>query len=110
MYRYRVKTKISDYISGTYLSMIIFIAIFVAFIYAVGSISSDTTERQEKSLDAAINRGIVSCYFVEGTYPPSLAYLKEHYGLTDDEESFFVDYRPIGANIYPEVAIIRRDK
>jgi hypothetical protein len=45
---------------------------------------------------------------VEGKYPESLDYLKEHYGLTYNEDLFFVDYRVSGSNILPDVTIIER--
>ncbi|MCR5278721.1 MAG: hypothetical protein K6E19_04690 [Lachnospiraceae bacterium] len=109
MYRFNQGFDIKEHLSGARISVVLFIGIFLIFIFALGSISSDTLDRQEDSLQSAINRGIVSCYCVEGTYPPSLSYLKEHYGLTYDEDNFFVDYRPIGSNIYPDVTIIRKD-
>ena len=37
-----------------------------------------------------------------------LDYLKKNYGLHYDENRYFVDYQPLGANILPEVTIIRR--
>ena len=39
---------------------------------------------------------------------PSLSYMEEHYGLTYNEELFFVDYQPIGSNIFPNATIIRK--
>ena len=59
-----------------------------------------------ESLENALNRSITQCYAVEGAYPPSLAYIKEHYGLIYDEELFYVDYQPIGSNIMPDVTIM----
>lgn len=109
MYRFNQVSKIKEHISGPMLSLVLFIGVFLIFVFALGNISGDTLDRQEESLQSAINRGIVSCYCVEGTYPPSLSYLKEHYGLIYDEDSFFVDYRPIGSNIFPDVTIIRKD-
>ena len=45
---------------------------------------------------------------MEGSYPESLQYLKEHYGLTYDDDKFFVDYQTLGSNIMPDVTIIDR--
>ncbi len=108
MYRFNQGFNIKEHISGSRLSLVLFVAIFIFFVLALSNISSDTMDRQEESLEAALNRGIVSCYCVEGTYPPSLSYLKDHYGLIYDEDNFFVDYRPIGSNIYPDVTVIRK--
>ena len=59
-----------------------------------------------KRLETALQRSVIQCYAVEGTYPPSLDYIKTHYGLTYDKDLFFVDYQPVGSNMRPEVTII----
>ena len=48
------------------------------------------------------------CYAIEGSYPESLQYLKDNYGLTYDEEKYFIDYQVLGSNILPDVTIIDR--
>ena len=37
-----------------------------------------------------------------------LEYLKENYGLTYNEDLFYVDYRTTGANLMPDVTIIEK--
>ncbi|MCQ2519195.1 MAG: hypothetical protein MJ107_01555 [Lachnospiraceae bacterium] len=108
-YRFGKKEKIIGHVGSLLLSVIVFMAILVAFLYALSSISASTLERQQEALEDAINRSVISCYCVEGTYPPSLDYLVEHYGLTYDSDLFFVDYKAIGANILPDITIIRKD-
>lgn len=108
MYRFSQGSKLKSKFSGIYVMILIFVVLFFVFLRSLGSITEDTLSRQEESLNVAINRSIVSCYCVEGTYPPSLQYLKDHYGLTYDDETFFVDYTAIGSNIYPDVTVIRR--
>lgn len=94
---------------GIHISIALFVLLFVFFLYMLGDISKETLDRQEKSLNTAINRSIVSCYCVEGTYPPSLEYIEEHYGLIYDKDTFFVDYQIFGSNIYPDVTILRKE-
>lgn len=108
MARFKKENFIKRHFSSTYFSVLLFILLFVYFAVMVQSISEDTVDRQEESLNVALNRCIVSCYSVEGTYPPSLEYIKEHYGLFYDDNTFFVDYTPIGSNIYPDVTVMRR--
>lgn len=91
------------------LSFLLFAALFCLFIYGVNSVSASAEDRQQESLETAIQRDIVHCYAIEGTYPPSLDYMKEHYGLTYDTNDFFVDYQPIGSNVLPNVTVIRLD-
>lgn len=90
------------------LPAIAFIILFVLFIKGISSVSDTTYEKQEESLHTAIERSVVQCYAVEGTYPPSLAYLEEHYGLTYDHNLFFIDYQVYGSNIYPDITILRK--
>lgn len=96
--------------SGPVLSWLIFAAVLVIFLIFVNRISATTTEKQEEALKSALDRAIINCYCVEGTYPPSLDYIEEHYGLTYDEDLFFVDYRAIGSNMLPDVTVIRKEE
>lgn len=108
MYRFIERKSLKSYFSSIHFSVLFFLVLIIYFSFSLKSISEETIARQEASLQAAINRGIVSCYCVEGTYPPSLKYLVDHYGITYDKNSFFVDYQAIGSNIYPDVTIIRK--
>lgn len=98
----------TSFFRGPILSICIFAILFGAFFFAVEHLSEDTKDRQLESLENAIQQSIVYCYTLEGSYPESLEYMKEHYGLTYNEDLFFVDYRLLGANIMPDVTIIER--
>ena len=91
-----------------HLTFLAFIALIIVFFLGFSDISERTQNNQRESLQTAIQRDVIHCYAVEGTYPPSLDYLKEHYGLIYDEERFFVDYRSIGSNIMPDITIIEK--
>lgn len=108
MYGYNREKTIKKIFSGMTASILVFVLLFVLFLFAVGSISKDSVDSQEENLNTALHRSIVSCYCVEGTYPPSLDYIKQHYGLMYDENLFFVDYISEGSNIYPDVTVIRK--
>lgn len=109
MYRFSQESRIKSKFSGIHFSVLLFVVLFVYFLYMLGNISKDTVDRQQQSLETALNRSIVSCYCVEGTYPPSLDYIVEHYGLMYDTDTFAVDYIAIGSNIYPDVTVMRRE-
>lgn len=110
MYRFGFDQVKKRRINSLLISAVLFIVLFGFFLYLITGISKDTTTRQEQALNDALNRAIVSCYSIEGTYPPSLDYIVRHYGLIYDSRLFFIDYRPIGSNIYPEVTVIRKEK
>lgn len=89
-------------------SIVVFIIVIGLFYYGVQSVSSRTDAEQLASLESALQQSITHCYAVEGSYPESLTYLKEHYGISYDEDKYFVDYRPSAANIMPDVTIIEK--
>lgn len=109
MYRFQYQ-KSSRHISRTLLSILICFLIILAFMQGISSLSEDTTKRQRTALEQAINRSVACCYSMEGSYPEDLEYLKEHYGLTYNEDLFFVDYRIVGANLMPDITIIEKEE
>lgn len=106
MNRFEENSKFFFLIKRIKLSAIVFLTVFFATLYGMAQVQKDTNERQILSLNNAINRSVLQCYAVEGTYPPSLEYIKEHYGLYYDEDDFFVDYQSIGSNIMPDITVI----
>lgn len=90
------------------LSAAFFAGIMLVFLLAVSGLEEDTAQRQQQELETALHRGILTCYALEGKYPESLQYLKEHYPLHYNEELFFVDYRVQGGNLMPDVTVLKR--
>ena len=85
-----------------------FLLVMILFLSGISSLSESTTARQKQALENAITQSISYCYSVEGVYPESLEYLKDNYGLTYNEDLFYVDYRTTGANLMPDVTIIEK--
>lgn len=92
------------------LSVTIFIAVIVIFIYGVSAVSNSSVVNDKEILTEAIEKDIIHCYCVEGMYPPSVKYMQEHYGLTFDDDKYIVDYEYIGANIMPKFMVIQKNK
>ena len=90
-----------------FLPLIMGVIVIAVFLCGVNYVSASSLDGQQESLEKAISRDVAQCYAVEGTYPPNLDYLINHYGLTYNEELFYVDYESIGSNIYPDITIIR---
>ncbi|MBQ1193874.1 MAG: hypothetical protein IIV45_10850 [Lachnospiraceae bacterium] len=99
----RKKRSITTYLPVLF--SILFLCIFVSF---SDSFSESNRNREKEILQAALNRSIVQCYALEGTYPDNLVYLQENYGFTYNEEHFYIDYHYIGGNLRPDVTIIER--
>lgn len=109
--KHRFETrKQNPFLRNFSVSVVGFLIVLSVFVAGVSNVSRRADAQAARTLEQAVNRGIIRCYTIEGSYPGSLQYLKDHYGLTYDEERFFVDYQVLGSNIIPEVTIIdRRD-
>ena len=95
-------------LSNVNFSALLFIAVLIGFMIAVSDFADNNAANQKEILTDAISRDIVHCYAIEGSYPPSLDYIEEHYGLTYDHDRFLIDYEVMGSNLMPNVTIIER--
>ena len=108
MSRRFIKNRQTSYLRNVLISIALFLAVFGFFSYGIVSVQKDMEKNEMETLQSAVTRDITRCYAQEGTYPESLTYLKKHYGLSYDSSKYFVDYQPLGANIMPDVTIIRK--
>ncbi len=106
--RFTTKKEYFSRLSRIRVIYIICPLLLLVFFLSLSSIQESTLQKQQESLKTALIRDITHCYAVEGFYPPSLDYIEEHYGLTYDKDLFFVDYRPVGSNMRPDVTVILR--
>lgn len=51
----------------------------------------------------AIREAALTCYAVEGAYPDSVDYLRQHYRLAYDTERYFVTYDAFASNLIPDI-------
>lgn len=94
--------------SSVPLPLLLFIIVILLFLYGINQVSGSQVMDEQKYLENALMRDISHCYAIEGTYPPSLQYMKEHYGLTYDSEKYIVNYEYIGSNVLPSYRIIEK--
>jgi len=106
MNRFRTSSPISATSVWRVISTLFLVVCLFLFLQGILNVESSTNSEQTKSLENAIRRSVVQCYVVEGTYPPSLEYLTEHYGITYDSDRYYVDYTAIGSNLMPDITII----
>ena len=106
MNRFNKQNKSLSLFQRLFFSIVIFMVFFVFFYYGISSVSQTSTAEEKQSLETALKHAVVHCYSTEGNYPESLDYLVEHYGITYDAAKFFIDYRPVAANIMPDITII----
>jgi len=108
MNRFSKKSVKNRILESANFSVLFFVVVMAVFVMAISAISANNEENGLKTLESALDKDIVHCYAVEGYYPPSLAYIEDHYGLTYDHSKYIVDYEPIGNNIMPTVTILEK--
>lgn len=91
------------------LSIIVFILVIGGCWVFADHIRYSNEVEQKEILQNAVDRMITECYAMEGSYPPDIEYLVEHYGLTYDEDEYWIDYQYIASNLRPDVTIIKRN-
>ena len=80
--------------------------LLMGFAGAVNGLDRDSREESKRRLEEALRRGCVACYAAEGIYPPDLDYLKEHYGIQVDEETYVVYYDIFAENLMPDITVL----
>lgn len=69
----------------------------------VGSLEENSSSVREAVLSSARQ-----CCAIEGTYPSSIEYLEEHYGLSVNHKDYLITYEAFSSNILPEVTVTVR--
>lgn len=89
-----------------WLPVLSFAAAIILVVLGVNRTSRAANDQMYSAARDSVMRCVAECYALEGTYPPSIQYLKENYGLTVDESRYIVHYRSLGGNLLPEVAVL----
>ncbi len=89
------------------LGLCVFLAAAVWMVRGVRQTAAASDEEGRLMAEQAVRRAAVSCYAVEGAYPESYAYLKEHYGVAVDEQTYAVFYEVFASNIMPDITVVR---
>ncbi|MCY1714664.1 hypothetical protein [Caproiciproducens galactitolivorans] len=91
------------------LSVLAFCAVLCLFWCGFGSAQRANSREKLQITQSAIQKGIVSCYAVEGFYPPNIKYLEEHYGISIDHSKYIVHYETAGGNVMPSVEVLEKN-
>ena len=84
-------------------------AIVLALVaYGLNVTSGQKSAEELKLAEDNLRKAVVSCYAIEGRYPDSYEYIKEHYGVMVDEERYIVHYQVFASNIMPDITLVER--
>ena len=93
---------------GLAITLIACIAILACGLFLLNGIDSASAGAEEALVQEAVRRAMITCYAVEGAYPPDVNYLMENYGLAYNDEEYFVSYQAFASNVLPEIHVTRK--
>lgn len=88
--------------------LIVIAGVLILSVLLVNRISSAQDIAETELVKDAIRNAAVTCYAVEGAYPDSVEYLREHYQLAYDESRYFVTYEAFATNHIPDIYVTER--
>lgn len=81
-------------------------AAIAAGIIGIASVRGGTSDKELQIAEDSVRRAAVTCYSIEGAYPPNYEYLRENYGLRIDESRIAVMYSVFASNLMPDITVI----
>ena len=93
------------------MAAVIFTLAVIVMIF-IGLRETEISSRAEglRLLQESLMRAAVQCYAVEGRYPDSIEYIKEHYGVFIDNTRYTVHYRIFASNILPDITVLELNR
>lgn len=89
-------------------SAAVFAAVFAAFLFGVKNTQTANSAEELRIAKESIERAVMTCYAIEGSYPDTYDYLVKNYGVRVDTDKYFVDYKIFASNIMPDVTVIEK--
>ena len=88
--------------------VVIVLMVLVFLVQGLSAVSDTTGALGLSAAQQALEHSVMQCYAIEGSYPPDVAYLKKNYALSINEDLYLIHYRPISANLLPEMRVLPR--
>ena len=76
------------------------------FLAALSNLDKGNALEEKEQLETALRKATVSCYSIEGAYPPTLEYLIENYGIQINTKRFTVKYEYCASNMMPDITVL----
>jgi competence protein ComGC len=94
-------------LAGSLAVSILFLLICAQSIF---NFNSNIEKKQVEIVKQAVEKAVINCYSLEGSYPPDIQYLHNNYGLVVDSNHYVYDYRIFASNLPPEIFIFKKNK
>lgn len=90
------------------LGILLALVLFGAAWFGFSIVSKNLSEQSELSLKNSIMNSAKQCCAIEGSYPASLSYLEENYGLVVNHDRYVITYEIFAENVMPSVVVIAK--
>lgn len=93
-------------VRGVVLTLLVFAVIVGVLLIGLNQVDSRSNAEQAEALRQAVRRATTLCYAVEGRYPADARELREHYGLSYDEDKYIVTLDSFASNLFPDIRVL----
>ena len=90
------------------IKLLAIVAVLVGAVLLVNRIASAQDTAETDIVRDAVKNAALTCYAVEGAYPDSVEYLREHYHLAFDEDRYMITYDAFASNMIPDIWVTER--
>lgn len=83
---------------------------FVIAIFYVGftNTSKQVNDQDLLRVKEAVQKAALECFSIEGSYPTTVEYLEEHYGLYLQKDIYSIRYEFVAGNLMPMTNVYRK--
>ena len=90
------------------IKLLAIVAVLAAAVLLVNRIASAQDSAETDIVRDAVKNAALTCYAVEGAYPDSVEYLREHYHLAYDDDNYLITYDAFASNMIPDIWVTER--
>lgn len=84
------------------------VAAAIALALGAGAARASAVAQGAQSVREVVLRSAAQCCAVEGSYPSTIEYLEEHYGLAVNHDDYAITYEAYASNVAPSVTVVPR--
>ena len=86
------------------------VVVMAMIVYGLRQTEISSRAEGLRILDDSIRRAVAKCYAIEGSYPGTVQYIEDNYGVHVDRTKYVVHYDIFASNIMPDIMVIEYDK
>ena len=91
-----------------WIKLLSIVLVLAAAVLLVNRIDTAQDAAETDIVRDAVKNAALTCYAVEGAYPDSVDYLREHYRLAYDEDRYMITYDAFASNMIPDIYVTER--